>query len=89
MEAGKLQQEAEELRGRIGGLQALLGSPDAVRETVAREAREIVDKHGNPRRTAVLLQPPSPHTTPSDTVPLLGGAGALAKDALAHGMNLV
>jgi DNA gyrase/topoisomerase IV subunit A len=53
MEAGKLQQEAAELQERVESLKALLGSPTAIRETVGREAGEIVTSLGDARRTKV------------------------------------
>ncbi len=55
MEAGKLQQESEELAGTLARLQSLLGSQQLVLDTVKRESQEIADKFGDARRTAVGL----------------------------------
>lgn len=53
LEIEKVEQEGRELREKIQQLKDLLGSQDAIRQTVAAEAREIADSHGNPRRTEV------------------------------------
>ena len=53
LEAGRLQREDEELKAQIQGLQALLASPSAIRETVAREADSLAGSLGNDRRTLV------------------------------------
>ena len=62
LEAGRLQREDEELKAQIGGLQALLASPQAIRETVAREADSLAGSLGNDRRTLVR-----PHRRPQCT----------------------
>lgn len=41
---------------RILELQSLLGSDQAVMQVVQREAQEVADKHGNPRRTQIVSE---------------------------------
>ena len=53
LEKEKVEEEAKMLQSRIQELQELLGSQEAIRGTVAREARELAETHGNPRRTVV------------------------------------
>ena len=53
LEIGKVEEESRVLKQRIAELKELLGSEQAIRETVAREAREVADALGNPRRTKV------------------------------------
>lgn len=59
LEAGKMEEEGKNLQSSIRELKDLLGSNEAIRSTVAREAREIADNLGNPRRTLVWLCPPA------------------------------
>ncbi len=53
LEIDKVEEERRTLQQRIAELKELLGSEQAIRETVAREAREVADTLGNPRRTVV------------------------------------
>lgn len=53
LEIGKVEEEGRILKQKITELKELLGSEQAIRETVAREAREVADSLGNPRRTVV------------------------------------
>ena len=50
----ELQTRRDELSGRIGDLRALLGSDEALRDTVAAELDAVVAEHGTPRRTVLL-----------------------------------
>lgn len=60
LEIGKVEEEGRDLRERIARLKGLLGSDQAIRETVAHEAREVADSMGNPRRSVVSYAPPPP-----------------------------
>ena len=53
LEAGRLQEESASLSSSISGLQKLLADPQLVLDTVKRESREVADKFGDERRTAV------------------------------------
>lgn len=55
LEIKKVKDEAKALREKIQQLNDLLGSSHAIRQTVASEAREIANTHGNPRRTTVSM----------------------------------
>jgi DNA gyrase subunit A len=50
----ELETEADQLRKEIEELAALLGSPELLRGTVARELEEVAEKYGNPRRTVLI-----------------------------------
>lgn len=53
METGRLQAEHAELTASIASLKDLLRSEEAIKGTVAREARELVSPLGNGRQTLV------------------------------------
>ncbi len=59
LEAGKLQDEAQQLRASIGELQQLLGSRELVLAEVGREAQEAAKRHGGPRRSALVVSLPN------------------------------
>ncbi|WP_380168024.1 DNA topoisomerase (ATP-hydrolyzing) subunit A [Jannaschia sp. R86511] len=50
----ELEARRDELRERIDGLRALLGSEERLRDQVADELDEVVAEHGTPRRTVLL-----------------------------------
>lgn len=50
----ELETRRDELRERIEGLRALLGSEQMLRDTVADELDAVVAEHGTPRRTVLL-----------------------------------
>ena len=55
LEAGKLQEEADQLNTTISSLQGLLADGELVYKTVKQESQEIADKYGDERRTTVRL----------------------------------
>ena len=55
LEAGKLEEEDAALAEKTRELRALLADPAAVRGIVAAEAAEVASRHGDERRTAVLV----------------------------------
>ncbi len=55
LEAGKLQEEADQLNTTIISLEGLLADGELVYKTVKQESQEIADKHGDERRTTVRL----------------------------------
>ncbi|MFC5379753.1 DNA topoisomerase (ATP-hydrolyzing) [Aquipuribacter nitratireducens] len=87
----ELEQRRDELRERIDGLRALLGSEERLRETVADELDAVAAEHGTPRRTVLLEgevpQPRGRAAAVDLEVPdtpcrvLLGATGLLARTA--------
>ncbi|UYQ79257.1 DNA gyrase subunit A [Glutamicibacter sp. JL.03c] len=55
LERQKIQDRHAELERMIAEFQTIIASPDRQREIVSEELQEIVDKHGDDRRTKVLM----------------------------------
>jgi len=55
LERQKIQDRHAELERMIAEFQAIIASPQRQREIVAEELGEIVDKHGDDRRTKILM----------------------------------
>ncbi|MCZ4136160.1 DNA gyrase subunit A, partial [Escherichia coli] len=55
LERQKIQDRHAELERMIAEFQAIIASPARQREIVSEELQEIVDKHGDDRRTKVLM----------------------------------
>ena len=56
LEVQKLEDEAEELEGKIGEAQALLASENKQRRLVLKELAEAVEEYGHDRRTEIRTQ---------------------------------
>ncbi|WFP16557.1 DNA gyrase subunit A [Citricoccus muralis] len=54
LERQSIQDEYDELQARIAEYIAILESPERQRELISEELREIVDKHGDDRRTEIM-----------------------------------
>lgn len=55
LERQKIQDRHAELERMIAEFQAIIASPERQREIVSEELQEIVDKHGDDRRTKILM----------------------------------
>lgn len=55
LEAQKIQQEHEELLAKIADLDDILNRRERILEIVEREAKELQERHGTPRRTEIEL----------------------------------
>lgn len=54
LERQKLQDDYDELQARIAEYNAILASPERQREVISEELAEIVEKHGDERRTEIM-----------------------------------
>jgi DNA gyrase subunit A len=64
LERKRIEDEYKAIRSTIRSLEALLRSPKRMREVVARELNDVKEKHGDRRRTQVIMIKGSKETAP-------------------------
>lgn len=66
LEAGRLREEQQQLTATIRDLQDLLSDRSRVLQVVLEEARSVAAKHGQPRRSRILVQPSADAVEPKE-----------------------